>query len=76
MQLIAGILPQDSQVVNQIVRQRTRPFQPCLGEQTENPMPDPIQVIHGSDEGQFDLAGRKVGELDSFRCITASDLRY
>lgn len=26
-------------------------------------MPDPIQVIHGSCDGQFDLAGRKVGEL-------------
>lgn len=39
-------------------------------------MPDPIQVILGSDEGQFDLAGRKVGELDSIRCITASDVRY
>jgi hypothetical protein len=26
-------------------------------------MPDPIQVIHGSAEGQFDLAGRKVGEV-------------
>jgi hypothetical protein len=23
----------------------------------------PIQVIHGSCDGQFDLAGRKVGEL-------------
>ncbi len=26
-------------------------------------MPDPIQVILGSCDGQFDLAGRKVGEL-------------
>lgn len=26
-------------------------------------MTDPIQVIHGSCDGQFDLAGRKVGEL-------------
>ncbi len=26
-------------------------------------MPDRIQVIHGSCDGQFDLAGRKVGEL-------------
>lgn len=26
-------------------------------------MPDPIHVSHGSCDGQFDLAGRKVGEL-------------
>jgi hypothetical protein len=26
-------------------------------------MPDPIHVIHGSCDGHFDLAGRKVGEL-------------
>ena len=26
-------------------------------------MPTPIHVIHGSCDGQFDLAGRKVGEL-------------
>jgi hypothetical protein len=26
-------------------------------------MPDPIHVIHGSCDGQFDLAGRKIGEL-------------
>jgi hypothetical protein len=63
VQLIGGILPQDSQVVNQIVRQRTRTFQPCLDEQKENPLPDPIHVIHGSADGQFDLAGRKVGDL-------------
>jgi|GEM_PF-4102351 len=35
-------------------------------------MPDPIHVIHGSCDGQFDLAGRKVGEVRQALAVAMS----